>query len=63
MKTDCEIITPDKAITLPQAAGYFTANGKKPAPASLWRWATKGIKGVKLQTRRYGRRMVTSPGA
>ena len=35
-------------------------NGRKIHPNALWRWARKGVKGVRLETRRLGGRFVTS---
>ena len=35
-------------------------NGKRIHCASLWRWARRGIKGHKLETRRLGARFCTS---
>ena len=35
-------------------------NGRKIHPSALWRWARKGVKGVRLETRRLGGRFVTS---
>ena len=35
-------------------------NGKRPHSSTLWRWARKGLQGVKLETRRLGGRFVTS---
>lgn len=42
------------ARTLPQV------NGKHISVCSLWRWCTKGIRGVKLEYRTLGRRILTS---
>jgi len=35
-------------------------NGNKIHPSAIWRWARKGVKGVRLETRRLGGRFVTS---
>lgn len=35
-------------------------NGKRLHVSSVWRWARRGVKGVKLETRRIGARYVTS---
>lgn len=50
----------DVALTLAQAAKLpmlLVSRGGKPAPpnpSTIWRWATVGIRGVKLRTRRIG---------
>ena len=38
-------------------------NGKRPAVTTLWRWATKGCRGVKLETIRIGETLCTSAEA
>jgi hypothetical protein len=38
-------------------------NGKRVSTVTVWRWAAKGIRGIKLETRRLGRRYVTSKAA
>lgn len=38
-------------------------NGRRPHATTLWRWARKGLKGVRLETRRVGARFVTSAEA
>lgn len=35
-------------------------NGKPVHPSALWRWARKGIKGIRLESVRLGGRFVTS---
>jgi hypothetical protein len=35
-------------------------DGKRPHASSLWRWASKGVRGVKLEHLRVGRRVVTT---
>ena len=47
----------EAARTLPKV------NGKRPHASTLWRWARKGLSGVKLETRRIGSRFVTSSEA
>ncbi len=42
------------------AARLPRINGKKIHASSLWRWARKGIHGIRLETRRLGGRFVTS---
>ena len=38
-------------------------NGRRPHPSTIWRWARKGVKGVRLESRRIGGRFVTSQEA
>jgi Protein of unknown function (DUF1580) len=46
-----------KPITLAEAARLLP---KRPNPATLWRWRTKGVRGVRLKTSMIGgRRYVT----
>ena len=35
-------------------------NGRRIAAATLWRWARRGLKGVRLESRKLGGRYVTS---
>ena len=42
------------------AARLPRLDGKRIAISTLWRWATKGCRGVKLEARRLGGRFVTS---
>lgn len=35
----------------------------RPALSTVWRWATKGQNGIRLETRRYGRKWFTSAEA
>lgn len=35
-------------------------NGKRPHASTIWRWARKGVNGIRLETRRLGGRFVTS---
>lgn len=55
----------DAYISLTQATKYFEVDGKKPHPSTLFRWCMDGLAGgkVKLEHRRYGRKIVTSPAA
>ncbi len=51
----------ERLLTLTEAAKLLPRlNGKRIATTTLWRWATSGIRGVRLETRRLGRRVVTS---
>lgn len=41
----------EELLTFAQAARHARPRGSKPAaPSSLWRWHTRGIAGVKLET-------------
>lgn len=58
------ILNDERLLTLTEAAKTLPRlNGKRIATTTLWRWATKGLRGVKLETRRLGRRVVTSVDA
>ncbi len=51
----------ENLLTLTEAAKTLPRpNGKKIATTTLWRWARQGIRGIRLETRRLGRRVVTS---
>lgn len=51
-------------LTLAEAARRLPRiDGKKVAVATLWRWCRKGLRGVRLQYVRVGRRICVSPGA
>ena len=41
----------EDTLSLPQAARELPGT---PDPSTLWRWATRGVKGVKLETVRIG---------
>lgn len=48
-------------ISLSEASAYLPGlDGKKPSTCTLWRWSTKGVHGVRLETVRLGRRIFTS---
>jgi len=54
----------NEALTLAQAARELPRlDGKRPHPSTLWRWARKGLRGVRLEYCRLGRRVVTSRAA
>jgi hypothetical protein len=54
----------EKLLTMVEAAAMCpTVNGKRPHAISLWRWATKGQKGVKLEHVQVGRYLCTSETA
>ena len=46
-----------KYLTLAQAARLLPT---KPAPSTLWRWARKGVRGVHLEYRRLGGKIVVT---
>ena len=48
------------AITLSQAVDFVP---RRPHVATIWRWATKGCRGIKLQTWMSGGTRVTTPAA
>lgn len=51
----------ENVISLTEAAKALPKiDGKRIHAASLWRWARKGVRGVKLDTRQLGGRLVTS---
>jgi len=51
----------DELLSLVQAAAQCPAvDGKKPHASSIWRWMTKGCRGVRLEHVRVGRRVVTT---
>ncbi len=35
-------------------------DGKRPHPSTIWRWITRGVRGVRLAHARLGNRIVTS---
>lgn len=46
----------EPVMTLTEAAGWLERRfGRRPNVASVWRWATKGVKGVRLATISLGR--------
>ena len=54
----------ERVMTLGEAAGWLERRfGRRPNAASIWRWATKGIKGVRLATISLGRFRFTTEGA
>jgi len=54
----------EQVMTLGEAAGWLERRfGRRPNVASIWRWATKGIKGVRLATIALGRRRFTTVDA
>lgn len=56
--------TTEKVITFAEAAKICPQiDGKRPSTVTIWRWATKGVRGVRLEHVRVGRRMVTTEEA
>ena len=51
----------ERIVTFSEAAAALPKiNGRHPHTSSVWRWARKGVQGVRLETRRLGGRFVTS---
>lgn len=50
-------------LTLNEAAKALQMNGSRPHLSTIWRWCRVGIKGIRLDYARVGRRIVTSPDA
>ena len=51
-------------LTLTEATKALTAaSGKRPATSTLWRWCRRGVRGIKLEYVRLGRRILTTPEA
>lgn len=54
----------ESVMTFGQAAGWLEQRfGRRPNVATIWRWATKGIRGVRLQTLSLGRYRYTNKRA
>lgn len=54
----------DTVLSLSDAARWLPpVNGRRPHTATIWRWASKGINGIRLETARIGRRVITSAEA
>ena len=54
----------ETVLTFSEAAKVLPRlNGKRLHASTIWRWARKGLSGVKLETRRVGARFVTSAEA
>ncbi len=55
------MLTDERVVTFTEAAKLLPKmNGKRPHASSVWRWARKGVQGVRLESRRVGGRFVTS---
>ncbi len=52
---------PDELIPLTQIAGCFPGRGGRPhmSPDTAFRWSTRGVRGVRLQTMLVGGRRMT----
>lgn len=51
-------------LTLSEAAKRIpTTSGKAPSTMTVYRWITKGVNGVRLEHRRFGRRIAVTPEA
>ena len=51
-------------ITLDRVPGLVPkVNGKPPARSTVYAWANAGLRGVKLETIRVGRKVTTTPEA
>ena len=56
-----EMLNDEHICTFAQATRVLPeVNGRRPHPSTIWRWARKGVFGIKLETRRIGGRFVTS---
>jgi hypothetical protein len=54
----------ERVMTFVEAAGWLERRfGRRPNVASIWRWATKGTKGVRLETISLGRFRYTTESA
>jgi hypothetical protein len=55
----------DELVTLPQAAALFPRRraGSKVSTSTLWRWYTRGSRGVRLEVVRIGGQVLTSRDA
>ena len=54
----------DELLTMAQAAKVCPKiDGRRPHSGSIWRWAKKGVHGVRLEHVRVGRRVCTSRDA
>lgn len=63
---DAALLYEEGLLTLTEAAKLKTLpsrGGKRPSLNTVWRWAMKGIKGVKLETVRVGNAWCTSEPA
>lgn len=55
------MLTDETVLSFSEAARALPrVNGRKIHATTLWRWARKGVQGVRLEARRLGGRFVTS---
>jgi hypothetical protein len=56
-------IATEKLITLSEAAGYIPPRrkGRRTHTGTIYRWAARGLRGVRLETIRVGGSLCTSP--
>jgi hypothetical protein len=55
------MLNTEKIVSFTEAAEALPEiNGKAVHPSAIWRWARKGIKGIRLETLRLGGRFLTS---
>jgi excisionase family DNA binding protein len=60
----CRIGADEPLVTLTEASHWLPRiDGRKIAVATLWRWCRKGLRGVRLEYVRVGRRICTTHGA
>ena len=53
-----------KYLSLAEASRRLgTIDGRRPSTTSLWRWCRHGLRGVRLEYSRIGRRIVTTDAA
>jgi hypothetical protein len=53
----------EELLTLNEAAKVLQLNGSRPHLSTIWRWCRKGLRGIRLDYVRVGRKIVTSPDA
>jgi hypothetical protein len=54
----------EATLTFSEAAGLLPMiNGRRVNPSAIWRWARKGVRGVRLESCLIGGRYVTSEEA
>lgn len=50
-------------LTLSEAAARLGEGGRRPSVCTIWRWARKGCRGVRLEYARFGREIRVTPDA
>ncbi|MEO0514160.1 MAG: DUF1580 domain-containing protein [Planctomycetota bacterium] len=65
MQSTAPLIDPtdENLLSLAQAAKLICVDGRNPSPITVWRWATRGKRGVKLPAVPLGRGLVTTEAA